>query len=136
MILIMDTAGDRAFIGLWDDKWLAKIDWEAGRSLSSEIILKLEDQFKKSGKTFEETSSVIVAKGPGSFTGLRIGLSVANALAYGLKIPIVGVADKTNYDDILKAGQKLLVNETKFIDPVTPEYGREPNISKPKSNHS
>jgi tRNA threonylcarbamoyl adenosine modification protein YeaZ len=132
MILVINTANEETFLGLYDNKWLELIEWEAGRELSAQILIKLEEVYKRAGKEFNETTGVIVSKGPGSFTGLRIGLSIANAFAYSLKIPIVGLAKITDNEKLLKKGQEALREKTTFDEPVTPEYGREPNISKPK----
>jgi len=68
----------------------------------------------------------VVYKGPGSFTGLRIGISVANALAYGLNVPIVSTTGKDwqlQGIDRLKKGK----NETSAV----PDYGSEPHITLP-----
>ena len=79
------------------------------------------------GKTLEDLTGIVAYQGPGSFTGLRIGLSVANALAYGLSIPIVGATG----DDWLKTSRQALQTrpETK---PITPEYGAPVHITQQK----
>ncbi len=74
---------------------------------------------------------MVVFKGPGSFTGLRIGISVANALAYGLQIPIASAKG----DDWLEKGIKKLGAEnppTSGVKMVVPEYGRPPHTTTPK----
>ncbi len=58
----------------------------------AETLLPLVDKLlKRSGLSFYELSAIAVTIGPGSFTGLRIGLSTVKGLAYGWKIPVVGV---------------------------------------------
>jgi tRNA threonylcarbamoyladenosine biosynthesis protein TsaB len=75
----------------------------------------------------EQLSAIIVYKGPGSFTGLRIGVSVANTYAYALNIPIVGCSG----DDWLIDGiQSIKQNINEKI--ITPEYGGKINITSPK----
>ena len=67
-----------------------------------------------------------VFTGPGSFTGLRIGITTMNTIAYALDIPIVG----TTGDDWLADGlARLRAGENDRI--VTPHYGKPPNITKP-----
>ncbi len=133
MILILDTADNKeVFLGLWQDGWKAKISWEAGRNLSADILTKLEKLFAKAGKEFKETTGVIVDVGPGSFTGLRIGLSVANTFAYSLDIPIAGVSETDSLSSLVEAGLKILENKKGFTGSVIPVYGREPNITKPR----
>lgn len=57
----------------------------------SQILLPLiEKLLKKNNLEFKDLTGVEVATGPGSYTGLKVGVSVANALGYALKIPING----------------------------------------------
>ena len=77
-------------------------------------------------ENLEDVQGIVCFKGPGSFTGLRIGLTVGNALAYGLSIPIVG----TMGDDWQKTGlQKLLSGANEDI--IIPEYGAEAHVTLP-----
>ena len=80
---------------------------------------------------YSDLEGIIAWQGPGSFTGLRIGLASANALAYGLGRPIVGTTGDgwiTSGVLALKAGE---YNAEKLAA-VFPEYGAEANITKPK----
>jgi tRNA threonylcarbamoyladenosine biosynthesis protein TsaB len=129
MILVVDTANEETFLGLWDKGWLSQIKWLAGRNLSADIMWKLEELFEKADKNFKETKGLIVNAGPGSFTGLRIGISIANIFAYSLNIPIVGLTKMKNSEQLLKSGNRLLKSKKYFEMPVRPTYGREPNIT-------
>ncbi len=63
-----------------------------GRANHAEILLPLVERLlKKAGLSLREISAFAVSIGPGSFTGLRIGLSTVKGLAYGSNIPVVGV---------------------------------------------
>ncbi|MGH7770846.1 MAG: tRNA (adenosine(37)-N6)-threonylcarbamoyltransferase complex dimerization subunit type 1 TsaB [Candidatus Binatia bacterium] len=65
---------------------------KASAANHAEILLPLvEKLLKRAGLSFHELSAIAVSIGPGSFTGLRIGLSTVKGLAYGWKIPVVGV---------------------------------------------
>lgn len=128
LVLTLRTDKPEAEIGLYEDgKKLAYEEWHAHRTLSETIHSKLEEMLKKTKHDWSDITGVVVYKGPGSFTGLRIGLSVANALAYGNKIPIVG---ETGDNWIEKGLQRIGngENETNTL----PEYGAEPHITQQK----
>lgn len=132
MILSIDTAGNEAFLGLYEEKWLATVRWESGRTLSAELLGKIEKLYHQAKKEIKQTSGIIVNAGPGSFTGLRIGLSVANALAYDLNIPIVGVEKGHQTDVLIERGIKFIDGKKTFSKPILPEYGAEPRITRAK----
>jgi len=129
MILVMDTSAENVFIGLWneaEDKWTRREEFLGGRELNALIIEKL-------ALKDIELRGIIVAAGPGSFTGLRIGLSVANTLAYVRDIPIVAPHDAASIEDLLQRGLSMLKSRgTSFDGAVTPHYGAEPHITVPK----
>ncbi|HET8992138.1 MAG TPA: tRNA (adenosine(37)-N6)-threonylcarbamoyltransferase complex dimerization subunit type 1 TsaB [Candidatus Saccharimonadales bacterium] len=126
IILTLRTDKPEAEIGLFDKhQELAYINWEAHRELSSTIHLKIRETLQAHGLTVEKLGGIVAFKGPGSFTGLRIGLSVANALSYSLTIPIVS----SSGEDWIKTGiERLLKREDEKI--ALPDYGREPHITK------
>jgi tRNA threonylcarbamoyladenosine biosynthesis protein TsaB len=127
MILTLRTDKPESEIGLYDgDKQVAYESWQAHRQLAETIHVKLKDILASKGKALSDVSGIVVYKGPGSFTGLRIGMSVANALAYSQGAPIVAAAG----EDWVAEGLKLLQ-----IDPqkqVTPEYGMPATTTTPK----
>lgn len=125
MYLAIKTADKVSEIYLYNDLVLTKEKkWEAGRELSKSLLSEIK---KIISGDFNILKGLIVFVGPGSFTGLRIGISVMNALAYGKNLPIVG----ENGDDWAEKGIKRLQNgENDKI--VMPEYGGEANITTPK----
>lgn len=62
---------------------------QTGKDMSSTIMPVIEQAFEKSQIRPENLDKIFVANGPGSFTGIRVGLAVAKTMAWGLKIPIV-----------------------------------------------
>ena len=100
---------------------------EGSQDPVKESVDSATNKFAQSDKDeiFANVSSLIVFKGPGSFTGLRIGITVANAIAYAQNIPIVGTTGENWRGDGLK---KLSGGKNDKI--VMPEYGAEPNITK------
>jgi tRNA threonylcarbamoyladenosine biosynthesis protein TsaB len=94
LILTLRTDKPEAEIGLYEgDTQITYVTWQAHRQLAETIHQKIVDVLKKSGHTLEDVRGIAVFKGPGSFTGLRIGLTVANTLAYALDIPLVAESD-------------------------------------------
>src|SRR5258708_2290268 len=88
-ILLIDTTSNKGIkVGLKINKqtiWLhSKI-----RVRSSQVVLPLIDKILKKHKlTVRDINNIEVNAGPGSFTGIRVGVSIANALSYALKIPV------------------------------------------------
>lgn len=90
VILTVRTDKPEAELGLFEDeRQIAYETWHAHRELAETIHRKLADMLDVHGKKLQDIEGIVCFQGPGSFTGLRIGLSTANALAVGLGIPIV-----------------------------------------------
>jgi tRNA threonylcarbamoyladenosine biosynthesis protein TsaB len=128
IILSVKTDQTLAELGLCNDlKVVDKLSWEAHRTLADTIHLQLAELLKRNSLTWQKIEGIVCFKGPGSFTGLRIGLSVANALAYSSNCPIVSATGDNWQPDGLK---KLIAGQNEKI--VLPFYGSEANITKPK----
>lgn len=129
LIVVIRTDNPEAEIGLYDDeRQLAYEKWQAHRQLAETIHLKLRDMLKGQGKELADLGGVVAYKGPGSFTGLRIGLSVANALGSSYGLPMVGATD----DDWAEKGVHSLLAHTETSTIVLPEYGSPVHITPPK----
>lgn len=90
-ILGIETATRAASVAvIFNGKILSESLRESPQSFSETLMPQVEDVIKISG-AFENLDAVAVSIGPGSFTGLRIGLATAKALAYAWKIKIIGV---------------------------------------------
>jgi tRNA threonylcarbamoyladenosine biosynthesis protein TsaB len=93
MQLAIDTSTDVASLALIQgDAILAELTWHCGQNHTIELYPRLDFLLSKSGLDIKETDCIFVAKGPGSFNGLRVGVSAAKGLAFSLGIPIVGVS--------------------------------------------
>lgn len=91
-ILGFDTASFTNTIGMIDgDRTLADFAWEAKDNSLQRIILNIDLVLKRSGIPLEEIDGLAVGIGPGSWTGVRVGVTVAKTLAYVAKKPICGV---------------------------------------------
>lgn len=126
IILTLRTDNPKAEIGLYEDnQQLGYETWEAHRQLAETLHVKCKELLAAHNKEWQDITGIVAYQGPGSFTGLRIGMSVANALAAAQTCPIVG----TTGEDWLKQGlQRLLDGESDQI--VLPEYGAPVHITQ------
>jgi len=93
LILAFETTAKAGSVALLEDgKLLAESYQNTGLTHSQTLMVMAEDMLKAAGKTMAEISAVAVAEGPGSFTGVRIGVAAAKGLAWGGEIPCYGVS--------------------------------------------
>lgn len=108
MKLYLDTSDNLKTVVRIDDQEFLKT-YSSPRD--QDVLGAIKAALEESGREIREVTEIEVNQGPGSFTGLRVGVSVANALGFGLKVPVNG----------------------RPIGKLTePEYGKLPNISFPK----
>lgn len=125
IILTIRTDKPEAEVGLYsDNKQLAHEKWHAHRELAETIHQKIATLLQKVDRDWQDVEGIVCFKGPGSFTGLRIGLTVGNALAYGLAAPVVSESSKAWIDTGIK---RLHNGENEKV--AVPEYGRDPHIT-------
>jgi tRNA threonylcarbamoyladenosine biosynthesis protein TsaB len=102
MLLALDTASGRASVALHDGTTLrAECTWEAVDRHTVTLVPRIVDLLGCAGLTAGDVTAIGVCIGPGSFTGVRIGLAVAKGLASARKLPVMGVTTL----DILAAAQ-------------------------------
>jgi tRNA threonylcarbamoyladenosine biosynthesis protein TsaB len=106
MKLTLDTTDNLKTVVTLDTKTLTK---KYKRPQEQDILGAIDELLKKEGVTMKDLTEIEVNPGPGSFTGTRLGVAIANALAFALKIPV--------------NGQK---------PPIEPIYSSPPNITKSK----
>jgi tRNA threonylcarbamoyl adenosine modification protein YeaZ len=92
MIVAIDSSTETASLALAKNKVLAEVSWRCGQNHSVELLPHLTQLLEEAKVSLKDTSLVIVAKGPGSFNGLRVGLSTAKGLAFSLGVPIIGIS--------------------------------------------
>ncbi len=93
MQLAIDTSTDIASLELvQESEVLAELTWRSGRNHSTQLMPNLSHLLEQVRLSIQSASGVIVAKGPGSYNGLRVGISTAKGLAFSLGIPIVGIS--------------------------------------------
>ena len=127
MILLLDTSTPTCMLTLVEGERRYHNEWQADRDLAKKLLGYLQERLQKNGKTWHDISAIGVFKGPGSFTGLRIGLTVFNTIADAQGIPIVG-EDGDDWQE--KVIARLNSGENDKI--ALPFYGSEAHITKPR----
>ena len=93
MQLAIDTSTDTASLTLVRDRRvLVELTWRCEQNHTQQLMPNLEHLLHQLELSPAEITGIIVARGPGSFNGLRVGISAAKGLAFSLGIPIVGVS--------------------------------------------
>jgi tRNA threonylcarbamoyladenosine biosynthesis protein TsaB len=93
LILAFETTAKAGSVALYDNgKLLGEQYQNTGLTHSQTLMVMAEDLLKQCGKTVSDLNAVAVAEGPGSFTGVRIGVAAAKGLAWGGEIACYGVS--------------------------------------------
>ena len=93
MILAFETSAKAASVALLsEDTLLGESYQNTGLTHSQTLLSMAEDLLSACGKTVADVTAVAVAAGPGSFTGVRIGVAAAKGLAWGAELPCYGVS--------------------------------------------
>lgn len=128
MIVCLTTAQPDAALYLYDGtNRCAEYTWYVHRTLASTLLVQIEDFLQTHQYNWQDIQGVVVDQGPGSFTGLRIGCTVVNTIAYARDIAIVGASGENWISDGV---DRLLEGANDRL--VTPFYGAEPRITAPK----
>ena len=94
-LLAIDSSTDQAGVGLYDGVRVAELSWVAGRTQTASLLGQIQHLLTLHQLTPSDLAAIAVAIGPGTFSGLRVGISVAKGLVLGLGIPLVGVPTLT-----------------------------------------
>ena len=130
MILALRSDKPEAELYLFDDgKKIAEIKWEAHRELADTILGKIKEILVNNNIADKDITGIIMHTGEGSFTGLRIGTTVANTMSYSLGVPIVEAEGENWINEGLGK-----ITSSKPGNLVVPKYNAEPNISQPKDS--
>lgn len=93
LILAFETSAKAASVALLDENRLLGESYQnTGMTHSQTLLLMAEDLLKQCGKAVCDVTAVAVAAGPGSFTGVRIGVAAAKGFAWGASLPCYGVS--------------------------------------------
>lgn len=129
MILLIDTSSPLCRVWIYVNDTEYAYQWQADRTLARDLLGYLRDRLAEHQATFFDITGIGILRGPGSFTGLRIGMTVMNTLADSLNVPIVGaVGDEREWRNVAIA--RLQNGESDQV--VLPEYGRDARITTPR----
>ena len=93
LILAFETSAKSCSAALHDGaKLLAESYQNSGLTHSQTLMVMAEDLLKVCGKTAADVTALAVAAGPGSFTGIRIGVAAAKGFGWGAELPVYGVS--------------------------------------------
>ncbi len=112
-------------IAVWvDGEQIAYETWVAERKMALELPRKIDILLAQAQVSYNQLDGIVCFLGPGSFTGLRIGIAYANTLAYALQIPIVGQRgddwDRDGFKELMQGSNDHM---------CMPEYGAEARIT-------
>lgn len=127
MILLLDTSTSECRLTLVDGAMRHEYKWQAERQLAYGLLEYLVTTIKSHDVSLAQLDGIGVFRGPGSFTGLRIGMATLNTIASSEHIPIVGNLGDTWQEDAVRR-----LNEGEDDRIVLPEYGREARITTPR----
>jgi tRNA threonylcarbamoyladenosine biosynthesis protein TsaB len=104
MLLAVDTSTRRIGLALYEeDGVLHEAVWSSPNYHTMQLAPAVEEALAKAGFAITDLEAIAIATGPGSFTGLRIGMAFAKGLALARRIALVGIPSL----DVLAAGQPL-----------------------------
>jgi tRNA threonylcarbamoyladenosine biosynthesis protein TsaB len=127
MILLLNTSAPVCKLTFIDGDNRIDDEWQSDRMLAKGLLGYIDELLKKHHKSWSDISAIGAFEGPGSFTGIRIGLTVVNTIADAQNIPIVGARGGDWQNKVLA---KIDDGQNEKI--VLPFYGSEANITIPR----
>lgn len=117
LLLLIETATTSCSVALVRQGQVLALKELNERNIHAEVItVFIEELFSTSGKTYQDLDAVAVSSGPGSYTGLRIGVSTAKGLCFALDKPLIGIETMQVMADGMAA--KLTADDTTLLCPM------------------
>ncbi|HEX6290314.1 MAG TPA: tRNA (adenosine(37)-N6)-threonylcarbamoyltransferase complex dimerization subunit type 1 TsaB [Herpetosiphonaceae bacterium] len=91
MLLAIDTSTNDSGIALYDERVLAECAWHSERRHAEQVLPMIDVLLRNLDATPADLTAVAVALGPGSWSGLRVGVSLAKSLVFARSLPLIGV---------------------------------------------
>jgi len=136
MILGIDTTETSTTTLYFFDKKLKLVKkniYESSNNLSEQLLINIEEFLSALNINKKSLTGIVARRGPGSYTGMRIGLATANSIAYSLNIPIVGYEENVeNESNLSKISAEMEAQGGEFNIAIVPLYKNPPHITKKK----
>ncbi len=117
LLLLIETATTSCSVALVQQGQVLALKELNERNIHAEVItVFIEELFSTAGKTYQDLDAVAVSSGPGSYTGLRIGVSTAKGLCFALDKPLIGIETMQAMADGMAA--KLTADNTTLLCPM------------------
>lgn len=127
MILFIDTSDFNALsLNLIGEQTIKQFQASVAFNENYKTNELLQSFLKKEKVKVTDLKKVIVCSGPGSFTGVRVGVALAQALGFGLNIPVVAIPKNKIPKDLHK------LEQARGTKALVMNYGQKPNITKAK----
>jgi tRNA threonylcarbamoyladenosine biosynthesis protein TsaB len=121
MILCLETATSVCSVALCDSSGrIFKRESLENKSHASLLTVFIQELLQETGIRPDQLEAVAVSKGPGSYTGLRIGVSVAKGIAYGASVPLIGIeTTRSMFNGIISSSvEKYGIDSSSFLCPM------------------
>ena len=137
MILLgIESSSRKLSVGLMKDKIFSELSSEKINDTANSLPILSKQIINKALLSFEDLDAICISAGPGSFTGLRIGMSYAKGIALALNIPIVPIStfDSLAYDNTVKKLSVLIYSHgnTFYICEYNLDNGKLSKSTEPK----
>ena len=127
--IFLNTAASETTLHLLDNATILDMKaWPSKHNQTEDLLKEVDLLLKKNNLIPSDIGVIYVYQGPGSYTGLRVGITTANLFAFCLNIPVIGFAEGEQIEEVAKQAQPV-----GFQGAIMPFYGREPFITKEKA---
>lgn len=130
MYLFVNTSNDETHIGILSDAgtFADEVRWNGGQNQSEELLTYVDELLLRHKLSPKKLTGIIVVIGPGSYTGLRVGVASANALALAFNLGVLGITTD-QIGNLIKIVKEFSSKARKI---ASPHYINPPHITKPK----
>ncbi len=126
-ILALDTSTEYLSLALWQDGSIACREQLAGQKHSTLLLPLIRELLDECGLQLKNLNGIVFGEGPGSFTGLRIGCGVAQGLAFGAGLPVIGVCTLEALAQQAGAARVIACLDARMNEVYHAAYEREDN---------